>query len=186
MMNQHLYKPLHTPYNNMKIYHFGLSEFCPKKGKYSKISTYLFSPRGIKKNIWLSKILSVLKSTFCFFWANAIAASQNCQVLQLIEDSLKCNIFCLPLEIVFRTKATKHCNKSAHFKHNNLEEVQWLMTIFTSANKWESFEDLLWYSTWTKSTLGDKKVSNLLSLHKKDNLFYYLTHKHIVVNLIYI
>ena len=104
----------------------------------------------------------------------------------MIEDSLKCNIFCLPLEIVFRTKATKHCNKSAHFKHNNLEEVQWLMTIFTSANKWESFEDLLWYSTWTKSTLGDKKVSNLLSLHKKDNLFYYLTYKHIVVNLIYI
>ena len=37
MMNQHLYKPLHTPYNNMKIYHFGLSEFCPKKGKYSEI-----------------------------------------------------------------------------------------------------------------------------------------------------
>ena len=32
MMNQHLYKPLHTPYNNMKIYHFGFSEFCPKKG----------------------------------------------------------------------------------------------------------------------------------------------------------
>ena len=58
-------------------------------------------------------------------------------------------------------------NKSAHFKHNNLEVLQWLMTIFTSANKWESFEDLLWYSTWTKSTLGDKKVSNLLSVHKK-------------------
>ena len=59
------------------------------------------------------------------------------------------------------------------------------MTIFTSANKWESFEDLLWYSTWTKSTLGDKKSFEFVISTQKDNLFRHLTHKHIVVNLIY-
>ena len=73
----------------------------------------LLSPRGI--NIKYSIIHDfdcMVKHFFSFFWANAIAASQNCQRLQLIEDSLKCNIFCLPLEIVFRTKATKHCNQT--------------------------------------------------------------------------
>ena len=67
MMNQHLYKPLHTPYNNMKIYHFGLSEFCPKKGKYSKVSIYLFSPRGIKIKYLIIQDFECIEKHFLFF-----------------------------------------------------------------------------------------------------------------------
>ena len=58
MMNQHLYKPLHTPYNNMMIYHFGFSEFCPK---------YLFSPRRIKIKYLIIHDFECIEKHFLFF-----------------------------------------------------------------------------------------------------------------------
>ena len=87
MMNQHLYKPLHTPYNNMKIYHFGLSEFCPKKGKYSKISTHLY--------IYICLVQKESKKIFDYprFWVywKALSVFSEQMLLQPHKTAKGCN-----------------------------------------------------------------------------------------------